>query len=168
MQKISVVIITKNEERHIENAVQSVLFADEVLVLDSGSTDATCNLAGGLGARVEHQEWLGFGRQKNKAVELASNDWVFVLDADEQITEQLKDEIIETLKKFDAFEVFEAHKMFPQWNREKLESLLGKVIKFSENSLNQGKRDAEADHRDKKLQRINAQIADGNGVLGQS
>ena len=114
MQKISVVIITKNEERHIENAVQSVLFADEVLVLDSGSTDATCSLAGGLGARVEHQEWLGFGRQKNKAVELASNDWVFVLDADEQITEQLKDEIIETLKNpiSDGFQIARLNNFF--------------------------------------------------------
>jgi len=99
MEKLSVIIITKNEEKHIKNAVQSALFADEILVLDSDSTDATCSLAEDLGARVEYQEWLGFGRQKNKAVELASNDWVFVLDADEQITEQLKDEVIETLKR---------------------------------------------------------------------
>lgn len=114
MQKLSVVIITKNEERHIENAVQSVLFADEVLILDSGSTDATCSLARGLGARIEYQEWLGFGRQKNKAVELASNDWVFVLDADEQITEQLKDEIIGTLKNpiSDGFQIARLNNFF--------------------------------------------------------
>ncbi len=98
MQKISVVIITKNEEKHIKNAIQSALFADEILVLDSGSIDKTCDIAKKLGARVEHQEWLGFGCQKNKAVELASNDWVFVLDADEEITEKLRYEIIETLQ----------------------------------------------------------------------
>ena len=98
MQKISVVIITKNEEKHIKNAIQSALFADEILVLDSGSMDKTCDIAKKLGARVEHQEWLGFGCQKNKAVELASNDWVFVLDADEEITEKLRYEIIETLQ----------------------------------------------------------------------
>ncbi|MBT4765112.1 glycosyltransferase family 2 protein [bacterium] len=98
MQKISVVIITKNEEKHIKNAIQSALFADEILVLDSGSIDKTCDIAKNLGARVEHQEWLGFGCQKNKAVELASNDWVFVLDADEEITEKLRYEIIETLQ----------------------------------------------------------------------
>lgn len=98
MQKLSVVIITKNEEKHIKKAIQSALFADEVLILDSGSTDKTCDFANELGAKVEYQEWLGFGRQKNKAVKLAGNDWVFVLDADEKITAQLKDEIIETLK----------------------------------------------------------------------
>ncbi|MDB2590013.1 glycosyltransferase family 2 protein, partial [Candidatus Thioglobus sp.] len=88
----------KNEEKHIKNAIQSALFADEILVLDSGSIDKTCDIAKKLGARVEHQEWLGFGCQKNKAVELASNDWVFVLDADEEITEKLRYEIIETLQ----------------------------------------------------------------------
>lgn len=95
---LSVVIITKNEEKNISKAVCSASFADEVLVLDSGSIDKTCDLAKGLGARVEYQEWLGFGRQKNKAVEMARNDWVFVLDADEQITLELEQEIISTLK----------------------------------------------------------------------
>jgi glycosyltransferase involved in cell wall biosynthesis len=114
MQKLSVVIITKNAEKHIKNAIQSALFADEILVLDSGSTDRTRDIAKGLGAIVEHQEWLGFGRQKNKVVELASNDWVFVLDADEQITEQLKDEIIETLKNpiSDGFQISRLNNFF--------------------------------------------------------
>ena len=114
MQKLSVVIIIKNAEKHIKNAIQSALFADEILVLDSGSTDKTCDIAKELGAIVEHQEWLGFGRQKNKAVELASNDWVFVLDADEQITEQLKDEIIQTLKKpiSDGFQIARLNNFF--------------------------------------------------------
>jgi len=98
MQKLSVVIITKNEEDFIKSAVQSALFADEVLILDSGSIDNTCAIAQKFGAKVLHQEWLGFGCQKNKAIELASNDWVFVLDADEKITGQLKDEIIEVLE----------------------------------------------------------------------
>ena len=98
MQKLSVVIITKNAEKYIKNAIQSAFFANEIIVLDSGSTDNTCNIAKELGARVEYQKWLGFGRQKNKAVEMASNDWVFVLDSDEQITEKLKAEIIQTLE----------------------------------------------------------------------
>ncbi len=96
--KLSIVIITKNEEKFITDAVNSSIFADEVLVLDSESTDKTCNIAKEIGARVEQQAWLGFGAQKNKAVELASNDWVFVLDADERITPELRDEIISTLK----------------------------------------------------------------------
>jgi glycosyltransferase involved in cell wall biosynthesis len=96
--KFSVVIITKNEEKNIKSAIESAIFANEVLVLDSGSTDKTCDIAKSLGARIEHQDWLGFGRQKNKAVQLATNDWVFVLDSDEKITEKLKIEILEQLK----------------------------------------------------------------------
>jgi len=102
---ISVVIITKNEEKFISDAIKSALWADEVLILDSGSEDKTCEIAKKLGARVEYQSWLGFGRQKQKAVELAKNDWVFVLDSDERITNELRDEILNELKnpKFDAY-----------------------------------------------------------------
>ena len=96
--QLSVVIISKNEEKFIANAVKSALFSDEVLILDSGSTDNTCAIAQQLGARVLHQDWLGFGAQKNKAVELAKNDWVFVLDSDERITLELQLEILSTLK----------------------------------------------------------------------
>jgi glycosyltransferase involved in cell wall biosynthesis len=95
--KLSVVIITKNEEKFIADAVKSALFADEVLILDSDSTDETCSIAKSLGAKVIYQDWLGFGPQKNKAVELAKNDWVFVLDSDERITSKLKTEILNTL-----------------------------------------------------------------------
>ncbi len=96
--RLSVVIITKNEEKFISDAIKSSLFADEVLILDSGSTDNTCNIASELGVKVFEEEWRGFGPQKNRAVELASNDWVFVLDSDERITEELKKEILETLE----------------------------------------------------------------------
>ena len=96
--QLSVVIISKNEEKFIADAVKSALFADEVLVLDSGSTDGTCTVAQQLGAKVLHQDWLGFGAQKNKAVELAKNDWVFVLDSDERITPELQSEILNTLQ----------------------------------------------------------------------
>ena len=98
MTKLSVVMITRNEESFVADAVNSASFADEVLVLDCGSTDKTCDIARGLGARVRHQDWLGFGAQKNKAVELANNDWVFVLDADERITPELQTEILATLQ----------------------------------------------------------------------
>jgi len=98
VNKLSVVIIAKNEEKFIVGAVESAIFADEVLVVDSGSTDNTCNIAKGIGARVVQQDWLGFGAQKNKAVELAKNDWVFVLDADERFTSELQSEVLATLK----------------------------------------------------------------------
>jgi glycosyltransferase involved in cell wall biosynthesis len=96
--KLSVVIISKNEEEYIGDAIKSSLFAEEVLVLDSGSTDKTCEISESLGATVIQQEWLGFGPQKNRAVELAKNDFVFVLDSDERITEKLRQEIIDILE----------------------------------------------------------------------
>jgi len=96
--QLSIVIISKNEEKFIADAVKSALFADEVLILDSGSIDNTCVIAQQLGARVLHQDWLGFGAQKNKAVGLAKNDWVFVLDSDERITAELQSEILNTLQ----------------------------------------------------------------------
>jgi glycosyltransferase involved in cell wall biosynthesis len=114
MNKLSIVIITKNEEKFIADAVNSAVFADEVLVLDSGSEDQTCNIAKKIGARVEQQAWLGFGAQKNKAVELADNDWVFVLDADERITPELRDEIISTLKnpQFNGYRIARLNNFF--------------------------------------------------------
>jgi len=107
LEKLSVVIIAFNSEKYIKEAVESASFADEVLVLDSGSTDNTAKIAKELGAKVEYQKWLGFGKQKQKAVDLAKNRWVFVLDSDERITEKLQKEIKEILKnpKFRAYEV---------------------------------------------------------------
>jgi len=94
---LSVVIIAKNEEKFIQDAIKSAQFADEVLLLDSGSIDKTCEIAKKMGVRVENQVWLGFGPQKNRAVDLAANDWVFVLDSDERISSKLQSEIIATL-----------------------------------------------------------------------
>jgi len=118
--KLSVVIISKNEEKFIANAVKSALFADEVLVLDSGSTDSTCLIAQELGAKVLHQDWLGFGMQKNKAVELAKNDWVFVLDSDERITPELQLEILNTLK----------NPVVEGYHVARLNNFFGKYIKY--------------------------------------
>jgi glycosyltransferase involved in cell wall biosynthesis len=115
--KLSIVIITKNEEKFIFDALKSAVFADEVVILDSGSEDQTCNIAKKIGARVEQQSWLGFGAQKNKAVELADNDWVFVLDADERITLELQDEIISTLKnpQFDGYRIARLNNFFGKY-----------------------------------------------------
>jgi glycosyltransferase involved in cell wall biosynthesis len=67
--------------------------ADEVVVLDSGSTDGTEGIARAYGARWSHQEWLGYVGQKNKVLELAANDWIFSLDADEELSPRLRDEV---------------------------------------------------------------------------
>jgi glycosyltransferase involved in cell wall biosynthesis len=95
---LSVIIITKNEERHIAECLASVSFADEVIVLDSGSTDRTCQIARELGARVhETHDWPGFGPQKNRALSLATGDWVLSIDADERVTPELAQCISQTL-----------------------------------------------------------------------
>ena len=103
--KLSVVILTYNSEKYIEKALQSCNFADEILVLDSGSIDNTLAIAQKYKANIYKQKWLGFGPQKQYAVNLTRNDWVFVLDSDEYITNELKDEIIKTLQnpKFNGY-----------------------------------------------------------------
>ena len=111
---LSVVIIAKNEEKFIGDAIRSAEFADEILILDSDSTDDSCKIAKQLGARVENQDWLGFGPQKNRAVDLAVNDWVFVLDSDERISSKLQSEIIATLNNplFDGYLVARLNNFF--------------------------------------------------------
>ncbi len=96
--RLSIVMITYNSERYLKESLGSALFADEVLILDAGSQDNTLEIARALGAKVYQEPWRGFGRQKQRAVELARNDWVFVLDSDEIITEELKREILGVLQ----------------------------------------------------------------------
>ena len=92
--RISVTIITKNEEVAIGRCLESAAWADEVIVLDSGSTDRTVKIAREMGANVVVKEdWPGFGPQKNRALELATGDWILSLDADEWLTLEASDEI---------------------------------------------------------------------------
>ncbi len=115
---LSIVIITKDSEEFIVDAIKSASFADEVLILDSGSRDKTKEVAKELGARVESQEWLGFGRQKQKAVELAKNDWIFVLDSDERITQELQEEILETLNHKDKLNAYFVPRLNNFWGKD--------------------------------------------------
>jgi glycosyltransferase involved in cell wall biosynthesis len=85
MPPISAAIITLNEARSIERALRSLSCADEVVVVDSGSTDETCKLAADLGARVVVHRWEGFAAQKNFACLQARYDWILSLDADEEL-----------------------------------------------------------------------------------
>ncbi len=92
--KISAVIITFNEEKNIRRALESVGWADEIIVVDSDSTDNTRDIAESLGACVFIQKWLGFSKQKQFAVEKASFEWIFSLDADEEVSSSLITEIL--------------------------------------------------------------------------
>jgi glycosyltransferase involved in cell wall biosynthesis len=94
---LSVVVITKNAAAQLGGCLESASFADEIVVVDSDSTDGTAELAAGHGARVLQKEWLGFGPQKQYAVAAARHDWVLCLDADERISERLRLGILKAL-----------------------------------------------------------------------
>ena len=87
MEKIplSITIITKNEEENIRQCLQSVSFAGQIVIIDSGSTDSTLQIAAQLGCEVYQEEWRGFGPQKQSAIEKCRHPWILVLDADERI-----------------------------------------------------------------------------------
>jgi glycosyltransferase involved in cell wall biosynthesis len=93
LRKLTVTIITLNEAAHIAAALDSASFADEILVVDSGSSDGTADIARAKGVRVLTREWTGYVEQKNFAAEQASHDWIFSLDADERIPPPLAEEI---------------------------------------------------------------------------
>ncbi len=101
MNKISVIIITLNEARHIERCIRSVLpVADEVIVLDSFSTDNTAAIALQLGARVYQHSFDGYGPQKNRAIDYARYNWILNIDADEALSPELEQSILEAKKNF--------------------------------------------------------------------
>ncbi len=93
MEKLSAVIITLNEEDNIERCLRSLDWVDEIVVVDSGSTDRTVELCKAHGARVIKTEWQGFGPTKHLAVEQATHDWILSIDADEQVTPELREKI---------------------------------------------------------------------------
>jgi glycosyltransferase involved in cell wall biosynthesis len=97
-QTLSIVIVAQNEERIIGRTLDAIKdLADEIVVVDSGSTDRTQEIAKSFGARVLHQDWLGYSAQKNHAIGLASSDWILSLDSDEVVTPQLVAEIKQIL-----------------------------------------------------------------------
>jgi len=128
MQKISVVIICKNEEEQIGRCLQSLEeLTDDVVVLDNGSTDDTKNIVRKARARLIEETWEGFGKTKNKATQLAKYDWILNLDADESIDMKLKNSLLK-LPLNNSREVFEIkfknflgdkHLRFGEWGDDK-------------------------------------------------
>lgn len=98
MAKLSVCVITKNEEAMIERCLSSVQWADEIVVVDSGSKDRTVALAEKAGAKVSYNEWPGWAKQKNKAISLASHNWILSLDADEWLPDTAEKIIRDAIK----------------------------------------------------------------------
>ena len=118
--KISATIITFNEERNLPRAIESLRCADEIVVVDSGSSDRTVEIAGKLGARVVETAWPGYANQKNFAAEQATYDWILSLDADESLSEALEAEIW-SLKKngpqYDGYTMPRIAKYLGRWIR---------------------------------------------------
>ena len=104
--KISATVITYNEERNIARVIESLRCADEIVVVDSGSTDRTVEIASKLGARVVESPWRGFAGQKNLASEYAANDWILSLDADEALSEALEGELWQIKKNGPAYDAY--------------------------------------------------------------
>lgn len=102
---LTVIIAAKNEAHHIATCVRSASFANEVLVLDSGSSDDTVAQARSCGATVHQTDWPGYGAQQQRGIHLATSEWVLSLDADEVISEELKQEILTAIasSEFDGY-----------------------------------------------------------------
>jgi len=110
--KLSVTIICKNEEAIIRRCLESVSWVDEIVVVDSGSTDKTLEIVAEFTDKIySNTEWPGFGLQKRLAVEKASNEWVLALDSDEVVSDELRDEIIELLPEINEDYVYRVNRL---------------------------------------------------------
>jgi len=110
--KLSVCIICKNEEKHLEQCLQSVRFADEIVILDSGSDDGTLEIARRYTDQVHvRDDWDGFGIQRQRAEQLASHDWVMAIDCDEVVSDGLREEILAALAEADEHTVLRFNRL---------------------------------------------------------
>jgi glycosyltransferase involved in cell wall biosynthesis len=119
---LSAVLITHNAAGQLETCLSSLEFCDEVLVVDSGSSDNTCEIAQRCNARVVKKSWLGFGRQKQFAVDQASHDWVLCVDADEWVSQELAASIQQAL----------THPAAPIYRMARRNRFLGKWLHYGE------------------------------------
>jgi len=120
MESLSVVVITHNESKHIKRCLDSVQdIANEIIVVDSGSTDNTVEIAQSCGAKVTHQDWLGYGEQKNFAHSLTKNDWILSLDADEELSPELRNEISTELQnlQYKVYSINRCNRYCGRWLR---------------------------------------------------
>ena len=112
MKKLSVCIICKNEESTIENCLESVKWADEIVIVDSGSTDKTLEIAKKYTDKIFiRDDWEGFGEQRRRAEKLATNDWLFAIDCDEVVTPELQQEILKTLGSIEDKQVISVNRL---------------------------------------------------------
>ena len=136
MTKITAIIPTLNEEIHIEDAIKSVSFADEIIIIDSFSTDNTVILAEKYNVKIIKRKFDDFSSQKNFAIEQAKHPWIYILDADERVTPEVEKEILEAVKDPKEFVGFYVKRSFyfadkkinySGWQRDKVVRLFLKA-----------------------------------------
>jgi len=135
--KFSIVIVSKNEEGNIERVLQSIAgLTDDILVYDNGSTDKTVDILHSFGVHVHEGQWMGFGKTKQRAVELAKYDWVLCIDADEALDAELQNSL-RTISFQDANTVYqlkfknllgEKHLRWGEWGGDKHIRLFNRKI----------------------------------------
>ena len=133
--KITAIIPTLNEEIHIRKAIESVNFADEIIVIDSFSSDNTVEIAKTQNVKILQRKFDDFSSQKNYAIQQATHNWIYVLDADERVTLELREEILEKVKNPNGFVGFNVYRTFyfigrrlnySGWQRDKVIRLFRK------------------------------------------
>ena len=144
---LSVAIITRNEEANLSRTLASVRWAHEIVVVDSGSSDATVSIARNFGAKVICEEWHGFGKQKNLAIEHCTGEWILSLDADEEVGEALAQELTQLLEEapeVDAYFVPRRNFFLGRWMKHggyypdpKLRLIRKGVARFEERSVHE-------------------------------
>ena len=119
MTKLSVIIITKNEEENIRDCLETVKWADEIIIVDSFSRDKTVEIAKEYTGKIFQKEWMGYGKQKNFALEKVTGDWVLNIDADERVTKELAQEIKEAIqeKEYDGYYIPNKAYFLGKWIR---------------------------------------------------
>lgn len=117
--KLSVALITKNEGKNLPDCLKSVSFADDIVVVDSGSSDRTVGIAKEFGCRVFIEDWKGYGPQKKSAIDKCNYEWVLLLDADERVSEEAKKAILNTLGEpaADAYSFTRKNYLHGRWLR---------------------------------------------------
>ena len=120
LAKLSIAILAMNEATNLRRVLPSVAWADELILVDSGSTDGTIEIAESFGVKVFPEPWKGYGPQVNSSIDKCTSEWIFSLDADEEMTPELQAEIQTLLAgepKFDAYWVPRRNQIFGRWMR---------------------------------------------------